>query len=232
MLALLPVRLALLPVLLPQAIAVRRRALVLPEAAGPRRGTTGCGPTLRLLIAGDSSAAGVGVAVQDLALAGQLVAALARDFTVQWRLEARSGATSGQVLHHLQGLDLGPLDVAVTVSGVNDVLRQVSLRHWRQQQAALSQLLVTHGARQVWRCGVPPMQRFTLLPRPLRDVLGAQARRFDAALAADSTGPLHHLPFDPARLTPAMLAEDGFHPGPQIYALWARELAEKIRLHA
>ena len=231
MLSLLPVRIALLPLLLPQAIAVRRRAQVLPEATGPRQGTAGSGPALRLLIVGDSSAAGVGVAAQEQALAGQLVAALARDFSVHWRLEARSRATTGQILQHVQGLDLGPIDIAVTVLGVNDVTRQLPLRRWRHQQAQLAAFLQQRGAAHIWRCGVPPMHKLTLLPRPLRDVLGAQARRFDAVLAAGSTPALHHLPFDPHRLSPAMLAADGFHPGPQLYALWARDLARAIRQH-
>jgi lysophospholipase L1-like esterase len=230
MLASLPARLLLSPVLLAQAIQVRRRALVLPEAAGPRAGVAGQGPTLRLLIAGDSSAAGVGVTSQAQALAGQLVAALGADFTVDWRLEARTGATTAQTLETLRALDAGPFDVAVTALGVNDVTRQVPLRRWLADQAAISDLLATRlGVRAHWRSGVPPLGRFPLLPRPLRDVVGAQARVFDMALARASTGSLRHLPFDESRLDPAMMADDGFHPGAPIYAAWAQELAQAIR---
>lgn len=230
MLASVPARLLLAPVLLAQAIQVRRRALVLPEAAGPRAGVTGQGPVLRLLIAGDSSAAGVGVATQAQALAGHLVAALSADFTVDWRLEARTGATTAQTLAHLRGLDAGRFDVAVTALGVNDVTRQVPLRRWLADQAAIADLLAGRmGVRAQWRSGVPPLGLFPLLPRPLRDVLGAQARAFDAALARASTGPLRHLPFDDSRLDPAMMAEDGFHPGAPIYAAWGQELALAIR---
>ena len=53
------VTLALSPVLLFQAVQLRRRALRLPEADGPRDGIAGDGPVLRILIIGDSSAAGV-----------------------------------------------------------------------------------------------------------------------------------------------------------------------------
>lgn len=228
------VRLALSPVLLAQAVQVRRRALVLPEAAGPRSGVAGQGPVLRLMIAGDSSAAGVGVAHQDQALAGQLVAALARDFTVEWRLIARTGATTAQTLATLRAQPLDPVDVAVTALGVNDVLRQVPLRRWAADQTALAELLTGAGARVVLRSGLPPMQRFPLLPRPLRDVLGAQAAAMDAVLAAAGTAHLRHLPFDPARLDPAMMAEDGFHPGAPIYAAWGAEAAATLRqaLHA
>ena len=55
---------ALGPVLLAQGLRMRRVALRLPEAAGPREGRVGepRGRPLRLLFLGDSSAGGVGVA--------------------------------------------------------------------------------------------------------------------------------------------------------------------------
>ena len=52
--------LALTPALVAQAMRTRARLLRLPEAAGDRAGRCGEGPRLRLLTAGDSSAAGVG----------------------------------------------------------------------------------------------------------------------------------------------------------------------------
>ena len=87
----LALKLALAPLLVAQAIGTRRRAPALPEAAGPREGRVGEGAqALRLLIAGDSSAAGVGVAHQEQALAGHLSRALHRHTarTVHWSLQA------------------------------------------------------------------------------------------------------------------------------------------------
>src|SRR4051812_15874048 len=67
--AALALKIALAPLLVAQALATRRRAPVLPEAEGARDGALGAAdaPTLRVLVAGDSSAAGVGVARQDQA---------------------------------------------------------------------------------------------------------------------------------------------------------------------
>lgn len=226
------VRLLLSPVLLLQALAVRLRAPALPEAGGPRQGVAGKGPDLRLLILGDSSAAGVGARTQDEALAGRLVADLARDYRVHWRLEARTGATSSQMLVRLLALDIGTVDVAVTALGVNDVIRQVSPSRFREHQRAIAEHLVAHGARQVWRSGLPPVERFPLLPWPLREVMATQARHLDEVLILDSAPPLHRLPFDPLQLDPSQMASDGFHPGPAIYAEWARALAHEIRLRA
>lgn len=202
--------------------------MALPEPVGARHGVSGSGPRLRLLILGGSSAAGVGVGTQDDALAGRLVADLERDFTVDWRLEARAGATSAQTLARLLSLDLGRIDVAVSSVGVNDVTAQVSARRFREVQRALAALLLGHGARQIWRCAVPPMEEFHL-PRPLRDVMAARARRLDRVLAEDTHLPLYRLPFHNDHLRPSQLAETGVHPGAGLYADWARRLAQEIR---
>ncbi|RMD81354.1 MAG: SGNH/GDSL hydrolase family protein, partial [Candidatus Dadabacteria bacterium] len=53
------------PLLLWQGWRVRLNVPRLPEAPGPRQGRAGKGPLLRLLIVGDSAAAGVGAAHQD-----------------------------------------------------------------------------------------------------------------------------------------------------------------------
>ncbi|ETX12905.1 hypothetical protein OCH239_15315 [Roseivivax halodurans JCM 10272] len=63
----------LAPILAVQGRIVRRGAVRLREPDGPRAGRTGAGPSLRLLIAGDSSAAGVGADTQAEALSGRLV---------------------------------------------------------------------------------------------------------------------------------------------------------------
>ena len=79
----LTAKLMLSPVLVAQAIATRARLPRLPEPEGPRQGVAGAaslaraGKPLRLLIAGDSSAAGVGVAKQRDALAHRLATNLA-----------------------------------------------------------------------------------------------------------------------------------------------------------
>jgi lysophospholipase L1-like esterase len=224
-------RAVLAPVWLAQGLHVALRTPRLPEAGGPRAGRTGQG-ALRLLILGDSSAAGVGVALQDQALAGRLVAGLSGPGGVDWRLEARTGLTTAAMLDRLQALPAEPADVAVVALGVNDVTRAVPLDRWLRQQRALVDLLTGRfGVRRVYLSGVPPMGHFSALPRPLRDVLGARAARFDAALEGLvlSLSGTRHLPFDAARLDPGMMASDGFHPGAAVYVAWAAALAAAIR---
>lgn len=222
----LAVRLALSPVLVAQGLAVRRRARRLPEAAGPREGVAGQGPVLRLLIAGDSSAAGVGVAHQDQALAGQVVARLAQEYCVYWQLHATSGHTTADTLARLEALPAQGFDLALTALGVNHATRLHSPARFAEEQERLRALLrQKFGVRFHLRSGLPPMGRFALLPQPLRAVMGGVAGALDAVLAED---PATHLPFDPVQLDPAQMAEDGFHPGAAIYAAWAQAAAFRL----
>lgn len=223
-------KLALAPVLIAQGKRVRKRALILPEAEGPRKGIAGRGPTLRLLITGDSAAAGVGARTQDQALSGQLAALLSQRFTVDWRLEARTGATTASTLKRLNTLKSIRFDVVITSLGVNDITANTPFRKWAAQTAQMHQLLRDRfGAKRILVSGMPPMGHFPLLPHPLRWTLGRTARRFDAHLARYCAGQADctHMPFD-LSFDASMMAEDGFHPSPPAYAEWARRIDAEL----
>jgi len=230
----LALKIVLAPVLVAQAVATRKRAPSLPEAAGAREGTIGGdgADALRLLIAGDSSAAGVGVARQDQALAGCLGRALQRRIArpVHWRLQARSGFTTQQVFALLREQPPQAADVAVVVTGVNDVIEQVPLRRAIAQRSALADwLLGERGVSHVVFAPLPPVERFPLLPRPLRTVMGADAHRLDDALArwAATRSDVSHAVIDVA-LGAETMASDGFHPGAEVYRVCGEALAEHI----
>ncbi|MBO9447729.1 SGNH/GDSL hydrolase family protein [Ruegeria sp. R14_0] len=223
-------RVPLLPVLAAQAISVRRNAQQLPEPLGPREGRKGRGPRLRLLITGDSSAAGVGAGRQQQALSGFLVERLARHYSVEWRLEATTGHTTQDTLERLQRLE-GRFDAAVTALGVNDVTRAVTQQRFTLLQTQLlDQLTNALGVRRVVVTAVPQMDRFPALPQPLAWVLGRQAARLDQGLqqVAATFPEARHLsvtfPDDPA-----LAAPDGYHPSPKAYRLWADAAADLIR---
>lgn len=223
-------RLALSPLLLAQGLSVRANAVRLPEAAGPRTGRLGSGPKLSLLILGDSSAAGVGVDHQNDALAGQLAVLLANHFTLDWQLVAKTGATTRTALQWLETHPPAPIDIVVTALGVNDVTHAVPYPLWlRQQNRMFARINTLFAPRRVYVSGVPPLGDFPILPQPLRWSLGTQARRFDAGLArlTEMSARLSHILFD-SPLVPSQMAQDGFHPGPEIYTLWAKEMASRI----
>jgi lysophospholipase L1-like esterase len=221
----------LAPVLLAQGRRVRRMVPVLPEPDGPREGEGGSGLPLRLLILGDSAAAGVGARTQDEALSGQLAVSLAPTFRLRWKLLAFTGATTADMLDHLQGVPAEAFDVVVTSLGVNDVTGRVSLAGWRRAQQELIAVLQSRfGARHILLSGLPPMHRFPALPQPLRWYVGSRARDFDRVLASVATGRsgCEFLALGHEMMDASAMAGDGFHPGPPIYALWAREATRRI----
>jgi lysophospholipase L1-like esterase len=227
----LTLKLALSPLLVAQALHTRRRLPRLPEPAGPRRGVSGRGAPLHLLIAGDSSAAGVGVHTQRQGFAGQLVPAVARACAAQvhWRLVARSGLTTAQTLALLREQPPAHADVAVIATGVNDVVDQVPSHHALRARAALADWLRNAlGIQHVVFAPLPPVHHFPGLPQPLRWVAGADARRHNAALArwTATRGDVSWVPME-LPLNRGVMAADGFHPGEPVY----RYTANSIALH-
>ncbi|MCR5885558.1 SGNH/GDSL hydrolase family protein [Rhizobacter sp. J219] len=235
------IKFLLVPVLLWQGRQVRRDALRLPEAEGPREGVAGTGKVrLRILIVGDSSAAGVGAKNQIQALAGRLSEALSQRLhgAVVWQLIARSGDSTRTSLAAVRKLSLHPADVMVTALGLNDVVSQVPVARWLAQLDKLDRAATRRaGIKHVVHTGIPPVHAFPLLPNPLRWVLGTDAQAYNQALSAwtEQWPERWWLPVPiepdippPGNDSSVLMAEDGFHPGPAAYAMWAEQLAGMI----
>lgn len=221
---------ALGPLLIAQGIWTRARIPKLPEAAGAREGSIGDGPILRLLVAGDSAAAGVGVTHQDQALLGQVTARLAQRYRVEWTLAARTGATTASTLVSLDRLGERKFDVVVLSLGVNDVTSGIRISKWRKAQSELRAFLRSRfDAGLVIASGLPPVHRFPALPQPLRWYLGSRAKQFNhdlrSEVAAAQGCRFVDLRFPGDR---SMMAADGFHPGAPVYSEWARRVADLV----
>jgi len=226
-------RVALAPILYAQARRLRAIALELPEPRGPRQGVEGEGERrLSVLVAGDSSAAGVGADTQDEALARPLAADLARRLQarVAWQLVARTGLTSEGLLRFLQSQPVAPADVAVIVVGVNDLTSEVPLRHALRWRREIADWLRAHaGVQRVIFASMPAMERFPLIPQPLAWYAGLHARRNNTVQArwVRSLAGTSHV--DLGGLTRAeWMARDGYHPAPPLYAQVAVRIASAI----
>lgn len=237
--------LALAPLLLAQGALVRRRTPRLPEAGGAAQGQSGKGPVrLRVLIVGDSSAAGVGVTDPGRALAPQLARALVPVLAgsplgagaVSWQLVARTGLNAEGALALMAATRLEPADLLITVLGVNDVLNRTSSLVWLRTLDAIRGH-ARHRAKVLHtvHCAPPRMDLLPLLPQPLRWYLGGHAAQLDTALRRHVRQAHRRsrfvLPFDPGQDAPEdWLAEDGFHPNADLYRRWALALADHIDL--
>ena len=195
------------------------------------------GAARRLLIVGDSSAAGVGVTDQSEALSGQLIGALEACGAMprRWQLIARTGVAAAALPALIdQGLAEGNVldasfDVALVVVGVNDVTGATPIGRWLTDLDRLHARLKGLGVGATVFSGLPPMERFIALPQPLRSWLGLAARRYDRALARWSAARpdvFHHVL--PRLDDRALLAPDGFHPSAAGCAFWARELTQTL----
>ncbi|MEY2654536.1 MAG: hypothetical protein RLZZ524_1564 [Pseudomonadota bacterium] len=231
------------PLLAWQAAQLRRNTPRLAEPGVPGVGGAGLGfSRLRLLIVGDSSAAGVGATDPARTLAPLLAEALSRRISetemgltrVSWQLVARTGVSSNTALPMMAAQQLDPADVLVTVLGVNDVLEQTPTGRWLANLDAIrSHAKHRAKVRFTVHCAPPRMDLMTFVPQPLRWLMGAQASRLDAALR----GHVRHayrrsrfvLPFDPTTESiDHWLAVDRFHPNEALYARWAEALADHI----
>ena len=223
------------PVLVALAIRTRARLPRLPEPGGRRQGAVGRGRPLRLLIAGDSSAAGVGVQRQQDALAPRLAQALAPlvEARVLWQLCARSGLTTAQTLELLRDEGHAPADLVVVCTGVNDVVDQVpSHRAVAAREALANWLRNGRGVQHVVFAPLPPVHHFPGLPQPLRWVAGADARRHNTALTAwaATRGDVSRVEME-MPLNRGVMASDGFHPGEPVYRYCANTIAQHIATH-
>jgi lysophospholipase L1-like esterase len=153
-------------------------------------------------------------------------------------LLARSGLTTAQTLELLRGSALPAIDLAVVVTGVNDVVDQVgSLRAVDAREAIANLLRNGAGAQDVVFCPLPPILKFPAMPQPLRWMAGAYAQRHNramrqwirerSALSAD----VSTLGLDHVHLHADHMASDGFHPGAPVYRAVAEALAGHITTH-
>lgn len=205
----------------------------------------------RLMIIGDSSAAGVGVNTQEQALSGQLTQQLAQQakfynhYThIDWQLHATTGHNSFDVLTRLYALPTPakPLDLMIVVVGVNDTTQMMSLANW---QANLKEIITVaqlkHKPKHIIFSAIPPVRHFPALPTPLNEFIANKATKLDDAMAkiCEEHDRIHYVSFDFPFSSSALksknnkkvhkyFASDGFHPSELTYKLWANQLASFI----
>ena len=218
------------PILWAQARYIRRMTPQMPEPFGEREGITGKGPVLRILLAGDSGAAGVGVSSQDEALCGQLIHRLSQHRTVEWCLLAVNGLDSPGLVKLLGNAPVNQYDVVVLSMGANDATSLCTPRRWVQLQNDLADVIGQRFAPALLvHSAVPPMHACAALPQPLRWFMGRWAKEMNRQLVEMLLGHAkRNMHWHPATTTATGLAIDGMHPNSSGYALWAEGLYQHI----
>ena len=118
------IQLLFLPFLKLQGKNVRKKVLKLPEATGNRSGVTGIGKIIKVLCIGDSSACGVGVDNMNKSLSGNLINNLKLNFKCHWKVIAKSGVNSNQLIDLIL-LEKNQNYTFVVISiGMNDITKK------------------------------------------------------------------------------------------------------------
>ena len=227
---------ALFPVMLSQAFALRRHALTLVPAVGPGAGTIGRGEPLHFLAIGDSIVAGVGARRVERStvvhVARFMSGRLARE--INWHATGIIGAGARKVRRDaVPQLPPQRFDVILLSVGVNDVLKLERSGRFRRQLLRLVRELRRHSPDSVIAyVGLPPLDEFPKLRRPLRWIVGHRVRRFDM-VAREAIARVPNAMHIPMRVSPRphMFAEDGLHPTEPGQRVLARIIADALTPH-
>ena len=222
--------LALLPLVMAQGAATRRRVPRLPPAEPPHHGVVGgAGRPIRLLAIGESTVCGVGLTRGDETVAATTARALAHRTgrPVVWRAEGLSGATVRDAREQLlPRIAPEPADLLIVAFGVNDATAYRSPTEFANDLAGL----VTAVRERVGDAAV---------------IVGASLpftafRRCHGRFAASSTGGQPHCRRRPIACRSGCRVSlwsgfqywsrtcslhDGFHPNRRAHAIWGEEIA-------
>lgn len=227
--------LATAPVVIAQGRTVRKTTIGLPPASGPATIVAGdvSSRTLRLLVLGDSTVAGIGVDTHAEGLTGALARALAAtvDRTVSATAIGRGGATAADLITEFldSAADAGPWDAVFLSIGANDAMTARSRTAFtRDLGVILDRLAVGSPDAVVMLSSLPAFRLFELLPQPLRWNLDLHARSLEAAGRAFAARRAHAWMTPPVPgYTPDFFAADRFHPGIVGYAAWGEWAIEQ-----
>ncbi|MBA2317093.1 MAG: SGNH/GDSL hydrolase family protein [Euzebyales bacterium] len=189
---------------------------------------------LRMVVLGDSTAAGVGSPTLDTSLpvliAQRVADQLGRPVAVTGL--GSSGAVTRDVVEHQVPAvaDLAP-DVVVAVVGSNDVTHGTPPWRLRDDVADLRAAVGDATDAPLVLAGIPLFGSADALGQPLRWVVDAYAsvlRDVQRAAAAANGVPFVEIARDASprfRGVPEAMSSDGFHPAPVGYGFWADAIA-------
>lgn len=223
----------LFPLLYVQGRITRRATPTLEDAAGPTSGIVGANnPPIKLLVFGESTVAGMGIENHEVALTGLTAKYLSQktNRAVNWQAVGLSGVTAGRAIVELiPQVPKEKIDLIAIAIGVNDTMKFTSPNTWSKQLTQLiADLRERVGNAPVLFSRLPRMEKFPLLPQPLRGVLGLRSKLLDrtAQNLVVTLSNVHYVSFTMNGSLEELFCEDKFHPSTKAYEQWSTSLAE------
>lgn len=178
----------------------------------------GCDPA-RILVIGDSAAAGCGVLLHELGLAGHLARHVAEhtDRGVVVTVAAGPAASARSTLARLHSLDLGSYDVIVLMLATTDALCLTPRRSWRRSMTALVEALASVDTASVFVTSAASMHLARSLSPFARRLTGRHTRllnRETYRICRDAG-------------TPMVFLDAANDLNPLTYARWGRRLGDR-----
>lgn len=219
------------PFLYAQGKFVRYKVGRLPDAEGEIIGKIGeSDESIKILVIGESTVAGVGAKNHGEALTGQFAKHLSKNLnkTVYWHAIGESGINVEGTLERLvPNLPEENLDLILVALGGNDVFELSSPKKWRRDMTKLLEILRSkHPKATILLANVPMVRDFIAMPNPLRYILSrlAKLHHFNLKdLAAEMENVYY---YDDIKIVEDDFFSDGIHPSTYGYNLWAEAMVE------
>lgn len=215
------------PFLYLQGQYTRRKVGVLPGAGGETSGITANGSgSVKLLVIGESTVAGLGARSHDLALAGQFAVRLSQRVgkTVNWIAVGKNGVTAKRTIDELVPLIPDETyDYILIALGGNDVMKLSSPRKWRRDMTELLGILrILNPDSTIFLANCPMIKFSTAIPQPIKFILWELSKLHDAnikdlTLKMDKVFYYHQ----PRSLVLDNFFADGIHPSEKGYSDWS-----------
>lgn len=239
----------LLPLMYLQGRKVRASVPRLSEAAGPE-GECKCDKDsnriIRLLTLGESTIAGVGVNTHEEGFTGTLANELSRLFkaNVNWKVYARSGYTARKVLDKvIPNILEKEADLIVIGLGANDAFTLNRPHRWKVEVRQLIEALKQKfPSALIVFCNMPPIKEFPAFTPLIKFVVGNLVELLGEELddLTAGYGNVYYCNevvkldnwirrFD-LKMEKAAFFSDGVHPSLLTYQIWAKDVAQQIRM--
>jgi lysophospholipase L1-like esterase len=219
------------PFLYLQGKYIRRKIGRIPDAGGETVGKFGAeNEFVKLLVLGESTAAGMGARTHETALAGQFSRFLGEKInkSVEWHVVGRSGITIKETIDELvPKIPDEKFDYILLALCGNEVLKLHSpINFRRDMQKLLVTLREKNDGATFFITNAPAVRLSPVLPNPVKFILGqlsalhdANAREFTAEMPKVF---YFHQPTE----VPADFWADGIHPSEKGYTAWSKRMVE------
>jgi lysophospholipase L1-like esterase len=219
------------PFLYLQSQYVRRKVGRLPDAGGAKTGRfTGGAGSVKLLVLGESTAAGVGARTHENGLAGQFSRFLGEKIgkSVEWQVVGKSGITVKRTIAELvPEIPDEKFDYIMLALCGNEVLSLRSPRTFRRDMRRLIAILKEKNADATFFITNAPAVRLSpILPFPIKSILGQLSAMHDANAREFTAEMSKVFYFHQPSSVPADFFADGIHPSEKGYTVWSKRMIE------